>query len=53
MFKCNKCKFYGDERSAGLINHCFNEDLTEEEHDKYRNKGEGNCPCYIEDNDVN
>ena len=48
MFKCCLCKYYGTEIDAGLVNCCFNEDLTEEEHDKYRNKGEGECPYFIE-----
>lgn len=46
MYKCNECQWLYDEPSAGLINHCDNEELTEEEHDKYRNKGEGDCPFF-------
>lgn len=48
MFKCHNCAWCGDDRSAGFINHCFNEELTEAEHDKYRNKGIGECPHFIE-----
>lgn len=52
MFKCNTCEYYGNEISAGLVNHCFNENLTEEEHEQYRNKGIGECP-YFEKSDGN
>jgi len=51
MYKCNTCERLYDEPSAGLINHCGCEELTEEEHDKYRNRGEGNCPYFKCDGD--
>ena len=33
---------------AGLVNHCFSGELTAEEHDRYRNKGIGECLYFIE-----
>lgn len=48
MYKCDKCAWIYDEPSAGLINHCGNEELTEEEHDNYKNKGVGDCPYFTE-----
>lgn len=46
MDKCNVCAWLYDESSAGLINCCGNEELTEEEHEKHRNQGQDNCPGY-------
>lgn len=43
MNRCDECLFYGDEPNAGLINHCFNEDISEQEHDRVRNHGGNNC----------
>lgn len=46
MYKCNSCTWLYDEPGAGLINACGCEELTEEEHDQYRNHGEGDCPYW-------
>lgn len=45
-WKCRLCKWLYDERSAGLIDCCGNEELTEEEHDRYRNRREDGCPYF-------
>ena len=48
MDKCKNCAWLYDEPAAGLIDHCGNENLTEEERDKHRNRKEGECPGFIE-----
>lgn len=52
MFKCKNCQWCYTEYSAGLVDACGNEELTEEEHDKYRNKGEGECHEFTERKEV-
>lgn len=48
MFKCKMCKWLYDEPGAGIINYCGNDEITEEEHDRYRNKREDGCPYFWE-----
>jgi len=49
MRRCEECLYYGDESGAGFINHCFNEQISEEEHDRVRNNGGDNCQCFIQE----
>jgi hypothetical protein len=51
MRRCNECQYYGDEPRAGLINHCFNEEISDEEHDRVRNNGGDNCEGFFNTKD--
>lgn len=45
--KCaSSCKWMYDEPSAGLIHYCGNEEMTDEENERYKIRRESDCPYY-------
>lgn len=45
--KCDfDCEWMYDEPSAGLANYCNNENMTEEEHECYKDSRRNDCTYY-------